>query len=63
VAAFVPVVDVGADRADELFEAGEGSAPDRLSTDDPGEDSTRFSQEPLFGVKYNVIRGSWRANS
>jgi len=38
LAAFVPGVDVGLDRGDEILDAGEGAAADRLSGDDAEED-------------------------
>jgi len=47
VAAFVPAVDEAADRGDEFLDAGEGSAADGLTGDDPEEERVRRVLKPL----------------
>jgi hypothetical protein len=57
VAAIVPAVDEGADRADELLDGVEGSpSAYRLAGDDPEEHLDEV-QELLVGVKCKVTRG------
>ena len=57
VAAVVPAVDEAADGCGEVFDAGEAAPADGLAGDDAKKISTMFNQDPLVGVKCNVIRG------
>jgi hypothetical protein len=50
LASFVPGGDVGLDRTDQVFDAGERSASDGLSGDVEKNVPTRFSQDPELGV-------------
>ena len=59
MAAFAPGVDEGLDGCDEVFDAGEGAASDRLAGDDAEEDLDHVppgarSQE--VGMKCMVMR-------
>ena len=57
MAAFVPAVDEGADRGDEVLDRGEGSASDGLVGDDAEEDLDQVEPRPRGGGEVQCDAG------